>query len=42
VRSRRHFGGLELTTILSDALGDEADIVLIDQGESFVLVSSST
>src|SRR5438874_2461893 len=30
------FGGLELTTILSDALGDAIDIVLIDKGEAFV------
>jgi sulfide:quinone oxidoreductase len=30
------FGGLELTTILSDALGDAIDIVLIDKGDAFV------
>jgi sulfide:quinone oxidoreductase len=30
------FGGLELTTKLSDALGTDADIVLIDKGEGFV------
>ena len=30
------FGGLELTTLLSDALGDAADVVLIDKGEGFV------
>ena len=30
------FGGLELTTILSDAFGDAIDIVLIDKGDSFV------
>jgi len=30
------FGGLELTTILSDALGDALDIVLIDKGDAFV------
>ena len=30
------FGGLELTTILSEAFGDSIDIVLIDKGESFV------
>jgi sulfide:quinone oxidoreductase len=30
------FGGLELTTQLSDELGDEAEIVLIDKGEGFV------
>jgi sulfide:quinone oxidoreductase len=30
------FGGLELTTRLSEELGDETDIVLIDRAESFV------
>jgi sulfide:quinone oxidoreductase len=30
------FGGLELATRLSDALGDDADIVLIDQAGGFV------
>jgi sulfide:quinone oxidoreductase len=30
------FGGLEVSTRLSEALGDEADVVLIDQAESFV------
>jgi len=30
------FGGLELTTILSDALGAEIDLVLIDKADSFV------
>ena len=30
------FGGLELTTILSDAFGDAIDIVLIDKGDAFV------
>jgi sulfide:quinone oxidoreductase len=30
------FGGLELTTILSDAFGDGIDIVLIDKGDAFV------
>jgi hypothetical protein len=30
------FGGLELTTKLSDALGDEVEVVLIDKAESFV------
>ena len=29
------FGGLELTTILSDALGDSLDLTLIDQNDSF-------
>ena len=30
------FGGLELTTILSDAFGDDIDLVLIDKSDSFV------
>ena len=30
------FGGLELTTILSDAIGDRLDLTLIDQSDSFV------
>lgn len=30
------FGGLELTTRLSDALGDDVDIVLIDRSDGFV------
>ena len=30
------FGGLELTTILSDAFGDGIDIVLIDKSDVFV------
>jgi sulfide:quinone oxidoreductase len=30
------FGGLELTTILSDAFGDAIDVVLIDKSDSFV------
>ncbi len=30
------FGGLELTTILSDAFGSDIDIVLIDKGDSFI------
>ena len=30
------FGGLELTTILSDAFGDAVDIVLIDKSDAFV------
>ena len=30
------FGGLELTTILSEAFGDDIDIALIDKGDSFV------
>jgi len=30
------FGGLELTTILSEEFGEGIDIVLIDKGESFV------
>jgi len=30
------FGGLELSTILSDALGEDADVTLIDRGDAFV------
>ena len=30
------FGGLELTTMLSDALGDAVDITLIDKSDAFV------
>ena len=30
------FGGLELTTQLSDELGDDVEVVLIDKGEGFV------
>ena len=30
------FGGLELTTILSDTLGDSVDVLLIDKGDAFV------
>jgi sulfide:quinone oxidoreductase len=30
------FGGLELTTILSETFGDAVDIVLIDKGDAFV------
>lgn len=30
------FGGLELATLLSEALGDDADVTLIDQGDAFV------
>ncbi|HKO21516.1 MAG TPA: FAD-dependent oxidoreductase [Candidatus Eisenbacteria bacterium] len=30
------FGGLELTTILSEALGDSVDVLLIDKAECFV------
>ena len=30
------FGGLELSAALSSALGENADIVLIDKGEGFV------
>ncbi len=30
------FGGLELTTILSDAFGDAVEIVLIDRNDAFV------
>ena len=30
------FGGLELATILSDALADEIDVTVIDKGDSFI------
>ena len=30
------FGGLELTTRLSDELGDDADVTLVDRTEGFV------
>jgi sulfide:quinone oxidoreductase len=30
------FGGLELSTMISDALGDRVEVTLIDRGESFV------
>ena len=30
------FGGLELATILSEALGDDADVTLVDQSDAFV------
>lgn len=30
------FGGLELSTILSEAMGDEIDVALIDKGDAFV------
>jgi sulfide:quinone oxidoreductase len=30
------FGGLELSTMLSEALGDRVEVTLIDKGESFV------
>ena len=30
------FGGLELTTLLSEAMGDSIDVTLIDQSDSFV------
>ena len=30
------FGGLELTTLLSEAFGADMDVVLIDKSESFV------
>ncbi|MGA7306322.1 MAG: hypothetical protein WBW88_15700, partial [Rhodothermales bacterium] len=29
------FGGLELTTLLSEALGDRLDLTLIDRNDSF-------
>jgi sulfide:quinone oxidoreductase len=31
------FGGLELSTVLSEAFGDEAGVTLIEQGDSFVV-----
>lgn len=34
------FGGLELTSILSKALGDQLDLTLIDQNDSFVFGAS--
>ena len=30
------FGGLELATSLSEALGDEVDVTLIDKSDAFV------
>jgi sulfide:quinone oxidoreductase len=30
------FGGLELSTLLSDALGEDVDVTLIDKGDGFV------
>ena len=30
------FGGLELTTALSERLGEQAEVVLVDQNEAFV------
>jgi sulfide:quinone oxidoreductase len=30
------FGGLELATLLSEALGDDVDVVLIDKSDAFV------
>src|SRR5712691_9802992 len=30
------FGGLELASVLSDALGDDAGVTLIDDGDAFV------
>jgi sulfide:quinone oxidoreductase len=30
------FGGLELSTMLSDALGDDVEVTLVDQNDSFV------
>jgi len=30
------FGGLELATVLSEALGDDVDVTLIDKGDAFV------
>ena len=33
------FGGLELTTRLSDELGDAVEVTLIDKAEGFALAS---
>ncbi len=30
------FGGLELTTRLSEELGDDADVILIDKADGFI------
>ena len=30
------FGGLELATTLSEAVGDDVDVILIDQNDAFV------
>ncbi|TGS08410.1 NAD(P)/FAD-dependent oxidoreductase, partial [Mesorhizobium sp. M2E.F.Ca.ET.209.01.1.1] len=30
------FGGLELTTLLSEAMGDALDVTLIDKSEPFI------
>ena len=30
------FGGMELSTLLSEALGGKADVTLIDKGDAFV------
>ena len=30
------FGGLELSTMLSEALGDDVEVTLIDKGDAFV------
>ena len=34
------FGGLELTTMLSEALGESVDVTFIDKGDAFVFGSS--
>jgi len=34
-RSRAGFGGLELSTMLSEALGDDIEVTLIDKSDSF-------
>jgi sulfide:quinone oxidoreductase len=33
------FGGLELSTMLSEALGDTVDVTLIDKSDAFVFGS---
>ena len=30
------FGGLELTASLSEALGDDVEVTLVDKGEGFI------
>ena len=36
------FGGLELTTTLSERLGDQVEVVLLDKNEGFVFGSRSS
>ena len=30
------FGGMELSTLLSEALGEQADVTVIEKGDAFV------